>query len=195
MDTISQGLAMAGLIGTVVTALLQCFFGFRFLRFWVAFAGIVIGGVIGYRYLAPQVLPEGSEWYLAVLVGALLGLVLSVFSYKLFKVGLFLFCGGLAWYAVSTLVDGIFLEYGQTASMILSILLQAIAFFLAGWLAVAFFRPAIILISSIGGAWTASRTLYQLVPQYFTEAQNLLFLFAGLAGAGILIQFLTTRKG
>lgn len=195
MDTISQGLAMAGLIGTVVTALLQCFFGFRFVRFWVAFAGLVIGGVIGYRYLAPRVLPEGSEWYLAVLVGVALGLVLSVFSYKLFKVGLFLFCGGLAWYAVSTLVEGVFLEYGQTASMILSILLQAIAFLLAGWLAVAFFRPAIILITAIGGAWTATRTLYQIVPQFFTEAQNLLFLFAGLAGAGILIQFLTTRKG
>ena len=194
IDTISQGMAMASLIGIVVTALLQCFFGFRFLRFWVAFAGFGFGILLGYRYLAPLVLSEGSAWYLAVLVGVILGVVLAIFSYKLFKVGLFLFCGGVAWYAVSTLVDGVLLEYGQMASMIITVLACALAFVLAGWLAVSFFRPAVILITSIGGAWSASHTLLQIVPQFFTEPQNLLILFGILAGAGILVQFLTTRK-
>ena len=187
-------LAIAGQVGVAVAALLQCFFGFRLLRFWVAAAGFVLGAYAGFRYLAPLVFSEESAAYLPYLIALLGGVVVSILSYKLFRLGLFLFTGLVAAGAVASAweTSGNVLSGGWQNGI--GLVLPIGAFLLAGWLAIRFFRTAVIGVTGIGGAWIATDTLSKLLPQYFLEAKTILLVFAALAVCGVALQFLTTKK-
>ncbi len=189
---LSEGLtekaAAALLIGSVIVALLQCFSGFRLIRHWVSFAGFVIGAYAGYL-AARAFLPEGSRWYLTVLMVLVCGIVLGILAYRIFQAGLFLFCGMMAGTAVAALPLG-----GGGASTWLLYGLQIVAFLIAGMLAVRFVRTAVIAVSGIAGAWTAASGLARLLPQIFTDGLRKTAVFAVLAAAGILIQYLTTSE-
>ena len=191
---VSDILAVAAQVGSIAAALLQCFFGFRLLRFWVAAAGFVIGAYAGFRYLAPLVLSEDRAWYLPLLIALAAGLVLAILSFRLFRMGLFLFAGAVAFVAVRTALEstGLLPEEGWLS--IVRVLIPAAAFLLAGWLAVHFFRTAIIVVTAIGGAWTAVHTLSVLVPAWLPEQRMVHLAFAAVAAAGLLVQFLTTKK-
>ncbi|MBR2561637.1 MAG: DUF4203 domain-containing protein [Eubacterium sp.] len=178
-------------IGSVIAALTQCFLGFRLIKFWSSFAGFVIGFILGIRLSMSGVLPEDAAWAMPLVIAAGIGILLAVFAYKLVKVGIFLFCGAVAWQALS-----VALQTSSAAGIkrYLFLVLQVAAFLLAGYLSMKFTRAAIIIITSVGGAWTAAHGLETLLPKYLPDDLHVLGLFVLLAAAGMLIQFLTSRE-
>ena len=201
MDTIHQTtqqipevLRMILTIGGTVLALLLCFTGFRMVRKWISLIGFIFGAILGYSVAAGAELGK-DYWFLPLLIGAVAGIVLSTLGYKLFKMGLFVFCGAVAAGAVSVHVLPVLLSgSGQGTVMSVQIILQAVVFIFAGILAVRFSRAAIILVSAIGGARIVSANAAQLMPKYFPDRMRQVYVFAGLALIGILFQFLTTKK-
>ena len=133
-------------------------------------------------------------WFLPLIIALVAGIILSLLGYKIFQLGLFVFCGALSAWAVTANVLPVFLtEADQGTPLYIMIGIQVIVFVLGGVLAVRFARTAIILISSIGGARVAASGLAEFMPKYFPDSTKQLYLFVGLAVFGILIQFLTTK--
>lgn len=181
-------------IGGTVLALLLCFTGFRMVKKWISVIGFIFGAVMGYRIAREAELGK-DYWFLPLLIGIIAGLALGALGYRLFKMGLFVFCGAVAAGAVSVHILPTLLEGStRTAGQYVQVILQAAVFILAGILAVKFSRAAIILVSAIGGARIVSANLAQLMPKYFPDKTRQLYVFAGLALIGILFQFLTTKK-
>ena len=192
--TILEGIRTLLTIGGTVFSLLMCFTGFRMVRQWIAFIGFVAGAVIGYSLATGADLGK-DYWFLPLLVALVVGVILSALGYKIFRLGLFVFCGAVASWAVSAhVLAGILPADGRGALQYVQIGLDAIVFVFAGVLAVKFSRTAIILISAIGGARIVSANAAKLMPKYFPDSSMQLKVFAALAILGILIQFLTTKK-
>ena len=179
-------------VAAVLVALTQCFAGFRLIRFWAAFGGFVIGFVSGWRAASLLDLPADTSLPLPLLLAAGAGLVLSLLSYRLFKMGVFLFCGALAAQAAGSVLGS--REAANALPPALLHALQAAAFALAGYLGARFMRTAIILLTGAAGAWVAVRGIYMLAPAVFSEAPGVLTVFLILAAAGIFVQFMTTHE-
>ncbi|MCF0145296.1 MAG: hypothetical protein HUJ73_01795 [Eubacterium sp.] len=189
LKTISETFSAVLLVGSILTAAAQCFFGFRFVRFWVSFAGVVLGLFFGFMLWKNDLLPKELPVFVPILIMIAIGVVLGFLANRLMKVGVFIFCGFVASNALSMTnipQDGIFIY--------LYPILQVIVFLLVGFIAVRFMRTAIILVTSIGGAWTVAKGLAELLPQYINGETYMFGVFALMAAAGILIQFLTTKN-
>lgn len=192
-QSVQSVLAIISQIGSVLLALLLCFTGYRRVRQWVSFVAFVFGAVLGYSVAAELELGR-DYWYLPLIIALAAGIILSLLGYKLFQLGLFVFCGAISSWAVTAHVLPASLTGAQQGSMYyLLIGIQVIVFVAGGVLAVRYARTAIIFISSIGGARIAAAGLAELLPKYFPDSSRQLMLFAGLALLGILIQFMTTR--
>ena len=192
-QTIQSGLSVILQIGITMLALLLCFTGYRRVRQWVSFIAFVFGGVMGFS--AARSAGLGKEyWYLPLIIALAAGIVLSLLGYKLFQLGLFVFSGAVSSWAVTAHVLPESLTGAEQGTMHYVLIgVQIVVFVIGGVLAVRFSRTAIICISAIGGARVASTGLAQLLPKYFPDPAKQLWLFAGLAVLGIVIQFLTTR--
>ena len=75
----------------LILALLQCFFGYKMLRFWVALIGFALGSAIGSGIIAN--IMENPSKVLIVLVGITAGAFLGILAFKLYVVGVFIYCG------------------------------------------------------------------------------------------------------
>ena len=193
VKTIQGFWAIAGQIGSMVLALLLCFTGYRRVRQWVSFIAFIFGAVLGFSAARSAGLAE-DYWYLPLIIALAAGIILSLLGYKLFQLGLFIFCGAVSSWAVTAHVLPASLTGAEQGTMYYVLIgIQILVFVLGGYLAVRFARTAIILISAIGGARVAASGLAELLPKYFPDSMRQLYLFAGLAVLGILIQFLTTR--
>ena len=193
VQTAESVLAVISRIGTVLLALLLCFTGYRRVRQWVSFIAFVFGAVMGYRIARSAGLGK-DYWYLPLIIALAAGIILSLLGYRLFQLGLFVFCGAVASWAVTAHVLPESLTGAQQGSLYYVMIgIQVIVFAVGGVLAVRYARTAIIFISAIGGARVASAGLAELMPKYFPDSSRQLMLFAGLALLGILIQFLTTK--
>ena len=190
-SSISESVSAFLQIGSVIVALTQCFLGFRLVKFWASFAGFVIGFILGIRFSMSGMLPEDAGWAAPFLIAAGAGIFLAIFAFKLIKAGIFLFCGVVTWQALSMLLHT---SEASGLKQYLFFVLQVTAFLFAGWLSVKFTRVAIIAITGIGGAWTASQGIETLLPRFLPDHIHALGLFAILAAAGMLIQFLTSRE-
>ena len=94
-QSIQSGLAVILQIGITMLALLLCFTGYRMVRQWVSFIAFVFGGVMGFS--AAKSAGLGKEyWYLPLIIALAAGIVLSLFGYKLFQLGLFVFSGAVS---------------------------------------------------------------------------------------------------
>ena len=192
-QTVEGVLAIISRIGSVLLALLLCFTGYRRVRQWVSFVAFVFGAVLGYS-VANELELGRDYWYLPLIIALAAGIILSLLGYKLFQLGLFVFCGAVSSWAVTAHVLPESLTGAQQGSGYYVLIgIQVIVFVLGGVLAVRYARTAIILISAIGGARVASAGLAELLPKYFPDSTRQLMLFVGLAVLGILVQFLTTR--
>lgn len=175
-------------------SLLLCFTGFRMVRKWISLISFVAGAFFGYSAASAAGLQE-TYWFLPLLIAIGAGIFVSLVGYRLFQVGLFVFCGAVSSWAVTAhVLPPVLSGVHGSAGYYIQIVLQAAVFLIGGIMAVKFTRTAIILISSIGGARIASSGLAALVPLYFPDTGRTLAVFAGLALCGIVFQFLTTRK-
>ena len=161
--------------------------------FYRSFISFIFGAVLGFSAARAAGLGE-DYWYLPVIIALAAGIILSLLGYKLFQAGLFIFCGAVASWAVTAhVLPGSLTGAEKGTAYYVLIGIQIAIFVLGGYLAVHFARTAIILISAIGGARVAASGLAALLPKYFPDSMKQLYLFAGLAVLGILIQFLTTK--
>jgi len=135
----------------VLVGILQCFFAYRMLNFWLGLTGLVFGamllGAVGGQ------LSSGSGWIvaLAALVGAVVGVKVAL---ALRPVGIFLigaaFVGGMVASFCSVYVDHIGLLVGSALA--------------GGVLALLFAKHFIILTGAWDGAWAVTLGVFYFLP-------------------------------
>lgn len=164
---------------TIIMALVNCFFGFRLLKFWISLFGFVTGAGIGYflgDYFTHNLI-------VAVIAAVLCGAVLMLLAFKVYLAGVFVLCGALAYFAINELMlPDIWWKFA--ICIVIGLLI--------GCIAVKFVRPAVIVSSGIhGGISSAGAILAAIGLKDQTMA-----VVTGLALAilGILFQFANTRK-
>lgn len=128
----------------IVMALLQCFFGFRLFRLQIAFAGFLIGALLG-GLLGSALFSDFGFGPMVFICGLAVGALGAWLGYKLFKAGAFIFIWIIS-FAISALIlalmgfeDG-FLWIG---AMILGTL--------AGILGLKILAPLVIVVTAISG--------------------------------------------
>ena len=173
-----SGFGQIMLVFSVALALLQCFSGYRLLKFWIGVIGFLAGFVLGFGISSSTI---AGEAYLPAVIGLVAGIVLALVAFRLYIVGVFLYCGFMAFSAVQT----ISVPEGQGWNILA-------AFLGAGFLAAKFARPCIIAVTAVTGAFNAVNALRTLIPALGSDSMRIL---AGvvIAAMGMAVQFFTTR--
>lgn len=174
--------AKAGLLLTFLTLLFyvaESFLGYRLIRSWISVLGFAFGVVLGYRLIHLF-----TDQALYAFLGAILcGVLLSVLSYRVYLVGVFL----IAAYGIFQVAQTLLPQNGRLLT--LAALLLGLA---AGYLAVKFMRPAIIIITAFHGGVMAGRYLPLFIS--LPAGCNALFVGFVLGAIGMVVQFLTSKK-
>ena len=172
-------LAQSG-VGVVVLSIVSilinlgvCFFGYRLFKVFVAVIGFLGGVCLGLAAAGQTAWPV---WVDALLV-LILGIILAVLALKVYKVGVFLFCGLLPGVLCTVLAGGIWVGLA--------------AFLVFGVLGVLLTRFYIIAVSAVSSGLLAGQQLFALFPVDVPAAAIILGLV--LAVAGFLFQWKTTR--
>ena len=180
-DKIAQILVIVSL----VIGVLQCLFGYRLLRFWITLIGFLAGFVLGYALISYFTSLTGL---VPILTGLGVGALIGFLAFKIYLLGVFLYCGITAFSAVRSIP----FPEGK-GWLVLAYVLAAAAFVAAGVLAVRFARPCIIVITAFTGAATAARAIRTLSGTVAADPRLQLLLFIGMAVIGTILQFLTTK--
>ncbi|MBE5996805.1 MAG: TMEM198/TM7SF3 family protein [Lachnospiraceae bacterium] len=181
------------LLLSLVLALMQCYFGYRFLKFWIGVLGFFLGTAVGFAVSLRFF--EVRTWY-PWAIGLTAGALLSLLAYKLYLAGVFVFSGftaASAVYAVTELpaVNSFLANLkGETLHNIIVIAVCLIAFIVVGILSVKYAKPFIIIVTSLSGALLASRTLVRLIPSMEEKPVWQLAAAAALGASGVLLQHL-----
>lgn len=191
LDSITKLLAQLSavfLVLSLVTGIIQCFFGYRLLKFWITLFGFLLGFLLGYG-ISGQLVSDSAV--VPVLAGIAAGLLAGFLAFKIYLLGVFVFCGLLGFY----LVSAISFPSGDGWT-VLAFILEIVAFVAVGILSVKFARPFIIVITAGSGAFSAVRALASLTPSVAllqVQSSRLIILLV-LAACGIMLQFLMTAE-
>ena len=181
-----SGLTEALAVGSLILGILQCFFGFRLLRFWISVTGFLLGLYLG-RTISSKFISEPR--YAPWLIGIVCGFLLCFLAYRIYLSGVFIFCGLLA----ASVIGMIPFPEGRAWKVVLYILMAG-GFVLAGVLAVKFSRPAVIFITAGAGAAASVHALALMKTNLSGNADLQKLVIAVLFAAGAAVQFLTTRR-
>ncbi|MCI5760714.1 MAG: TMEM198/TM7SF3 family protein [Eubacterium sp.] len=186
ISEIMSGLTEVLAVGSLILGILQCFFGFRLLRFWISVTGFLLGLYLG-RTISSDFIsePQYAPW----LIGAVCGFLLCFFAYRIYLSGVFIFCGILA----ASVIRMIPFPEGHAWKVVLYILMAA-GFVLAGVLAVKFSRPAVIFITAGAGAAVSVHALALMKTNISGNPDLQKLVIAVLFAAGAAVQFLTSRR-
>lgn len=167
---------------SAVIAVLNCFLGFRLLKLWVAIVGFSIGAVIGYFATVEYVNNIG----IAILTGLLGGMLIGFLAFRVYLMGVFLISFVLSFSMI--------LRIPADNESLMPIILGAglAVALIVGIVAVKFVRPAVIIITGISGGLGAASDFFTLMKD--KDPVHVLGAGVLLAAAGVLVQFLTTRK-
>ena len=182
---------------SLILALMQCYFGYRFLKFWISVVGFILGFAAGLA-AAIHFLPD-RPWYIWAIAAAA-GILLAVLSYKVYLAGVFVFTGLLAAGAVGALMElpkiaGFFgAHFSADVIRIVTVVLAVIAFVAVGILGVKFSKPFIIVITSLTGAFFATRTLTGMVDLISKNELYQALALVLFAASGVLLQHLMNLK-
>ncbi len=168
---------------TLVFAALACFLGYRLLKVWIGLAGLLLGAGVGW-FVADFFLD--NRWIILA-VSALVGLLFCFLAFRVYLLGVFLFCG----LAAGLLIQLIPVPDGRLWEIVLPAG-SVIGGLLAGLISVKLVRPCVILISAAYGGFTLASGVIRLA-----DYQNdLIFLIIGalLLLIGAIVQFVTTHK-
>ena len=166
----------AAVILTVVSILLNlavCFFGFRLFKVLVTILGFLGGVCLGLAAMFQVDRPVWSK----VLLALLPGILLAVLALKIYKVGVFLFCG---------LLPGVLL------TVTLGTWIGLIAFLVFGVLGVLLPRFYIIAVTSVSSGLLVGQQLLALISLSNAVAAAVVGLV--LAVLGFVFQWKTTKK-
>lgn len=174
-----QGTGITWAVVTIITGAISCFLGYKLLRLWMVLGGLLIGGYGGF-YITKI---YSGNLLVQVIVAVLAAIILSMISYNLYLVGVFLLCSLLGLMLSSFLI--------QPQSEVLTLVCVAIGI-AAGVLAVKFVRPMVILSTSFQGGVTMATGIMALA-----GLENNVFL-GGVALAigifGCFVQFLISAR-
>ncbi|MBQ8305618.1 MAG: TMEM198/TM7SF3 family protein [Blautia sp.] len=164
----------------LVFGLLNCFLGYRMLRFWVMLAGFGIGAAAA-LYAADRMLPEADHMIqLGAAVGG--GILVAVIAMLVYKAGIFVLGAGLG------IGISIYLLHPTSSAVFFLCILIGVVL---GSLAIRYSKEVLIIGTSlVGGAFAGFSGAHLLE---LSEIPYSLLIGLGAALVGILIQFLTNR--
>lgn len=185
MITGVAGLGAIFLLCKLVFGFLNCFFGYKLLKIWVAFCGFLAGFTVGLLVVPHFVVKEG----IILLISCGMGLVLGVLGYEVYLVGAFV----LGW----ILTVSVFLSLGRMLKfddkmVILMLGVGVLAGIAVGALIVRFSRPGIILLTAVSGGITLGMGVLDIL-----KVNNSTAVFAAgiiLSLCGVCVQLKTTQK-
>ena len=188
LNRLIQAAPLLPALGTVLIGLLQCFSGYKLLRFWITLSGFGAGLIAGYL-LSSMLIPDlaGRE-YMPIVIALAAGILCGFLAHKVYLAGVFLFCGLMAFSAMAS----VRFPAGD-AWQIFGFAARVAAFLIVGYIGMKFARPAVILISSLAGALSVARALPSFVPVLQGDEELQLLILVLLAAAGIVVQYVTTR--
>ncbi len=181
------GFGENGTIIIMALALLQCLFGYKFMKSWTLLIGFLIGFIAAYN-IALQFIPTPVLY--PALIAFLAGVLVAAIAYLVYPVGVFLFAGFVVDLALLMIVP-------TPDTQLLELLIYIVAgvlFVIAGLLCARYRRPVVIVVTAIAGAIVAMNQIAKLGVGFNVSNYILLAITAGLCALGILVQFLTTMK-
>lgn len=172
------------LLFEVIFGALNCFFGYKLLKVWMAVCGFIIGATGGFL-IAARFLTERN---IVFGITAAAGIVGSVLAYQIYLVGVFFLGWMMSVAAVIAFVRS--LPIGDKEKLVV-IAAGVLLGLIVGVLIVKFARPSIILVTGISGGISTATAAFSLLK---LEQPVLVVTGAGilLAIVGIMVQFLTT---
>ncbi len=184
----------------IIFSLAMCFMGFKYLKGWVAFFGLVGGFCSGFLVAAVLLdLDDGTS----LLIGLLAGIVVMLLSFLIFKVGIFVLTALLTAELVYQLpwMERIQEMYfagslGTLIQRFLPVFLVLLIAAAAGYAAVKMTRVVIIAVTGITGAYRAVMYFTAFINEPITaDTQNIwMGVVILLAALGMVVQFFTTDK-
>ncbi|MEG0813202.1 MAG: hypothetical protein RR225_04560 [Clostridium sp.] len=149
MEGNSPAVAIAMAIAGFCVGIVQLMWGYKLKRFWIAFQGLMMGGVLG--YLIGRGIGYGGV--VMILIGLAVGAVLGTwFAYRFYKLGVFLICFFVT-FVVGLIVVAI---AGLKPGAIWICLFLGI---LVGGLGVVLTKPMFIITTAIGGGFSCGMAL------------------------------------
>jgi hypothetical protein len=184
------------IMAAAAIGLIECFFGYRILRFLLGILGFIAGAVIfgslGYE------LTEGSE-LVSIIAGIAGGIAGAFIMYTLYIVGVFAIGAALG-FMTASYVFGILNSDPMPVVLIASALL-------GGILAALLQKPMIIIATAFGGAYAAVTGVAYLISKNFdpldpgflnTLGEDQLYRMAiiwfGLGVFGLVVQLMTEPR-
>lgn len=165
----------AGLVA-LVFSLLNCFFGYKLQKLWIALMAFAIGAFLA-GYCMNVFLP--GKTIPLLLVALVVGILFAAVGFKIYKAGVFLLCGGVTF----------FLCYFLLPTGWQGLAIGAAAGLIVGILSVKFVKPVLILSTGIGSGFSAGHLAGALLPALGGVWG---YVIGGLlAIAGVLFQFKT----
>lgn len=167
------------LIIHIIFSLLNCFFGYRLFKIWMALCGFLLGGIIA-AIIVCNVTEE--KWIRAAVILAA-AVICALISYQVYLIGAFF----IGWCMTFVTLRNLFSSFevsGKTSDLLF--LFSIFAGFAAAILIVKFSKPAIIIFTGISGAVSAGGSIAQLMEG--AGAQMALLIGIILAAAGIFVQ-------
>jgi hypothetical protein len=178
---LSEILASASIYVSIALALLTCFFGFRLRRLWYSLLVFALGALLGFA-VSKLFLPD--KLWLCLLIGLGVGLLAAGFTFRIYKAVVFV----LAFCCVFALVGEVLGDVQPVLAVIAGVVLGI----LAGILAAKFQYYVIVILTAVTGGWQAASGLRRVIPSM--TPQFMLILAAVLIAAGLIVQFVTTKK-
>ncbi len=166
--------------GTVLAAL-NCFLGFKLQKLWIVLYGAMLGATLG-----AAILPEETAKWIMICVALVIGVLFGALAFKLYKLGVFLFCLALASLLVCRFVP---LTGWALAGVCL------VAGILLGLLAIRFTRDVLIISTAIQGGFVLADSFCNYTGVLNWDYGEILLLIVGvvLTFAGVAVQYKTTK--
>ena len=163
--------------------LLNCFLGYRLLRFWMMLAGFCMGAVSAFlilRYMLDVTADHRSVYFASVLGG---GILVAAVSFFFYRAGVFILVAGLV-----MVLSVYFIQPNSSLTFFLCLLLGV----LTGVITLKLDRVVIIVVTSLFGGAAAGYALSRLIG--VSEMTYGLLISAGLTALGMLVQFAVNRQ-
>lgn len=184
INSLSTIMRAASLIIFII-GIIQCFFGYKWLRFVLAVSGFMTGAVIGsiMGLIGGLNSTDSISDVVNMIIVAMVifGIIGAIISYKVYKLGIFLigFSGVYLISLLTSLAGRLMSGNDSIAAAFATALIPAVV---AGVLMVKFTKPLIIIYTGISGAYTAAVSLAVLM------GGGTFFFTVALSIAGIYIQ-------
>ncbi|MDO4978343.1 MAG: DUF4203 domain-containing protein [Eubacteriales bacterium] len=186
IDKITESYSLVLAVITLVIGIIGCLFGYKLSRLFMTISGFIAGIFLGFLVGINFFDKSNGTIILSCLIG---GIIIAIFSYTIYRAGIFFLCFLLGFVAAANYVQ----------------LTGNIAFFVAvlcglilGVLALRFVRPIIIVATAfVCGTSTAEAILSlgkHFNVEFFSRSYAPLATFAGVFVIACLFQFLTTKN-